>query len=85
MTPAESAAVCAFLMGEQRKRHIESEVLLRDRDALTRQQRRDPMSVRPGRLETAEVEIRRSREREAYLGELLGAFPADLRDRAVTS
>lgn len=85
MTPAESAAVCAFLRGEQHKRHVEFEVLVRDRDALIRQHRRDPMSVRPDRLETAETLVRRVHEREVYLGELLGAFPADVRDAAVTS
>lgn len=84
MTPGEIAAVCAFLTAEQTKRHVEYELARRDRDVLVLQQRRDPMSVRPDRLETAETLVRRVHERELYLGELLGAFPADVRIAAVT-
>ena len=84
MTPAECVAVVAFLTEEHRKRHIEYEVLLRDRAALVRQHSRNPMSVRPDRLETAESQIRRVHDREVYLGELLGAFPAAVRDSAVS-
>lgn len=84
MTPDESAAVCRFLTSEKDRRHTEYEVLLRDRDALVQQYYRNPMSVRPDRLETAESLIRRVHDREVYLGELLGAFPADVRDSAVT-
>jgi hypothetical protein len=85
MTPAEVAAVCKFLASEKVQRHTEYEVLCRDRDVLVLQQRRDPMSVRPGQLDTAETLVRRVHEREVYLGELLGAFPADVRDAAVAS
>jgi hypothetical protein len=85
MTPAESAAVCAFLRRERYKRHIEHTVLVRDQATLIEQHSRDPMSVRPDRLETAEALVRRVHERGVYLGELLGAFPADVRDSAVAS
>lgn len=84
MTPAEAAAVCSFLAAEKRKRHIEYETLIRDRDTLVEQYRRDPMSVRPDRLETAATLVSRAHERDVYLGELLGGFPADVRDSAVT-
>lgn len=76
MTPSESAAVCHFLVGEKRKRHIESEVLRRDRDLLIRKSRTNPASVRPDRIETACRLADRAHERDLYIGELLSGFPA---------
>lgn len=75
MTPAESAAVCRFLAAEKVKRHVEYEVLLRDRADLVRQYDRDPMSVRPDRIENASRLVAEARAVDVYLGSVLAGFP----------